>query len=225
FGDTTVEVGKLEGKDVCFIPRHGSGHETPPHAINYRANIFAAQLLKTERIFSTNAVGSSNLDVGSGSFVVLDQIFDMTNGRSTTFFDGQDFKVTTIKGATLSGVVHTDVSEPFDSNIRQTLINSCKYLDEKVVETGIIGVFNGPRYETPAEISAFTKLGVNYFGMTSAPEAFLAKEIQIPYATLALVTNFASGLQSKVTHDEVTDLFEKRIEVIKKVIRHAIISS
>lgn len=223
FGKTTCEIGKIEDKDVCFIPRHGSGHRTPPQQINYRANIFAAHQLKVEMIVATNAVGSSNKEVGAGNFVVFDQIIDMTYGRPVTFFEGQDLEVITVKGTKLSGVVHTDVTHPFDIQTRSLLIRACEETKEKVVKTGTIAVFNGPRYETPAEVKALTQLGANYFGMTSAPEAFLAKEIEIPYATLALVTNFAAGMQKTVTHDEVTELFEKRIHDVKKVMKQAII--
>lgn len=222
FGETTVYSGQVGNKEVIFIPRHGSGHSILPSEINYRANIWAAHSLNVRKIYATNAVGTSNTNLQPGALVVLDQIIDMTYGRASTFFTGDEFSITTQLGNKLSGIVHTDVSEPFDANICQELVAACKYFDQNPVNGGTIAVFNGPRYETPAEIKAFTILGAHFFGMTSAPEAFLAKEIELPYATLAVVTNYAAGLQSQVTHDEVGELFEKRITDVKKILNYAI---
>ncbi len=222
FGETLVYKGNIDGKEVIFIPRHGSGHSILPSKINYRANIYAAYLCGVDKIYATNAVGTSNMEIHPGALVVLDQIIDVTNGRDFTFFIGNDFSVITRSGRKLSGVVHTDVSEPFDNNVRMDLLVACQHFDQDHVDGGTIAVFNGPRYETPAEIRAYTTLGAHYFGMTSAPEAFLAKEIEIPYATLAVVTNYAAGLQSTVTHDEVDFLFKKRITDVKKILNYAI---
>lgn len=222
FGEVTIYLGQIDGKEVLFIPRHGSGHSVLPSSINYRANIFAAHLNEVKMIYATNAVGTSNMKITPGALVVLDQIIDVTNGRDFTFFTGNNFSVTTRSGRKLMGVVHTDVSEPFDNMVRSNLLNACNNFNQKPVDGGTIAVFNGPRYETPAEIKAYTNLGAQYFGMTSAPEAFLAKELEIPYATLAVVTNYAAGLQSTITHDEVDALFKKRITDVKKILNYAI---
>lgn len=222
FGDTIVKSGQIGGKDVIFIPRHGSGHSILPSEINYRANIYAAYSLKVSKIYATNAVGTSNTKLQPGALVVLDQIIDVTYGRAATFFTGDEFTIKTQLGNELSGIVHTDVTEPFDRAIRQELLDACNHFDQNPVDGGTIAVFNGPRYETPAEVKAYTTLGAHYFGMTTAPEAFLAKEIELPYATLAVATNFAAGFQSTVTHDEVGELFEKRITDVKKILNYAI---
>lgn len=222
FGATIIYSGKVENKEVMFIPRHGSVHSILPSEINYRANIYAAHLYNVHKIYATNAVGTSNTELQPGALVVLDQIIDVTYGRASTFFAGNDFKITTILGNELSGVVHTDVSEPFDRIIRQELLEACKHFDQNPIDGGTIAVFNGPRYETPAEVKAYTTLGAHFFGMTSAPEAFLAKEIELPYATLAVATNFAAGFQSSITHDEVGELFEKRISDVKNILNYAI---
>lgn len=225
FGNATVFTGKIENKNIVFIPRHGNKHSILPSQINYRANIYSAIVLKAKKIYATNAVGTSNLNVKPGNLVVLDQIIDVTNNRISTFFDDPNIEIVLNDGSTKKGVVHTDVSQPFDNIIRDELITACKKLDENVNTKGTIAVFNGPRYETPAEVKAYTILGAEYFGMTSSPEAFLAKELKIPYATLAVATNFAAGLQSGVTHDEVTEIFNDRINVVKNVIRSAIINT
>lgn len=222
FGDTNVYSGKIGNKDVIFIPRHGTGHSILPSEINYRANIYAAYSLKVKKIYATNAVGTSNTQLQPGALVVLDQIIDVTYGRDFTFFTGDEFTITTQLGNKLTGIVHTDVTEPFDKNIRQELLDACNYFGHNPADGGTIAVFNGPRYETPAEVKAYTTLGAHFFGMTTAPEAFLAKEIELPYATLAVATNFAAGFQSSVTHDEVGELFEKRITDVKKILNYAI---
>lgn len=225
FGNATLYQGHINSHEIIFIPRHGKSHSVPPHKINYRANVLAAYHKGVDKLFATNAVGSSNPNAGAGSFVVLDQIIDMTHGRANTFFEGSDFAITTRTGKDLAGVVHTDVSKPFDDQVRGELISACSALGEDCLESGTIAVFNGPRFETPAEVNALTQLGAHYFGMTSAPEAFLAKEIDIPYATLAVVTNFAAGMQASLTHDEVSRIFEEKIDLIKKIISKAISNS
>ncbi len=225
FGEVNVDIGKINGEEVVFIPRHGNRHSIPPSQINYRANIYAAHTLGVKKIYATNAVGSLNYDNKPGTLAVPDQIFDYTSCRKDTFFDGSDFKVVTNKGEELSGVVHTDMSTPFDTDIRNEIIDVCREFGENVVDGGTIVVVNGPRYETPAEIEAFKRLGCSYAGMTSSPEAFLAKELQIPYATIAVITNFAAGMQSNVSHSEVEILFKQKIDMIFKILNKLIKNS
>ncbi|MCE7736552.1 MAG: MTAP family purine nucleoside phosphorylase [Candidatus Heimdallarchaeota archaeon] len=225
FGEISLEVGKIENKDVIFIPRHGKKHSIAPDQINYRANIFAAHLFKTEIIFATNAVGSIRQSIPPGSFALPDHIMDFTHGRKSTFFDGTKLSVTTIKGNTLSGVVHVDVSELFDNNVRNLMKQSGLDLGMDILDSGTLVATNGPRFESPAEIKAYGILGGDLVGMTSAPEAFLAKELEIPYATLAVITNYAAGLQKTVSAKEVFDLFTNRINDVKQIIKNAIIAS
>jgi 5'-methylthioadenosine phosphorylase len=219
FGEIEFEQGVINEKKVFFIPRHGKAHSILPSQINYRANIFAANKLNITMIIATNAVGSVRQEVPPGTFALPDQILDFTYARSATFFDDPSFSVTTHSGKQLSGVVHTDVSEPFDLKVRKELLDACQRANEEVKDGGTLVVTNGPRFETPAEINAFSVLGGDFVGMTSAPEAFLAKELEIPYATLAVVTNYAAGLQKEITHEEVAELFGKRIDALKNIIR------
>ncbi|MCY3413791.1 MAG: MTAP family purine nucleoside phosphorylase [Candidatus Heimdallarchaeota archaeon] len=217
FGEVTVDYGMVENHEVIFIPRHGSGHSITPSNINYRANIFAAFMMKADMIFATNAVGSLHTENPPGSLAVLDQVIDFTSGRYGTFFDGSDLEVTTYNGKILNGVVHTDVTNTFDTDARAVLIEATKSFDPDVREHGTIVVVNGPRFETPAEINAYRILGADYAGMTTAPEVFLAKELHIPYATLAVCTNFAAGMQSGVSHEEVGELFGKKIKLVQNI--------
>ena len=224
FGDVDVEIGSIDDKKACFIPRHGKKHSILPQDINYRANIYAAHLLGVTKIYATNAMGSMNKKVPPGSLAIPDQILDVTHGRKSTFFDDPNFKIDTIKGRTLQGVVHTDVSHPFDQMAAKNIKDVCISMGQEVIDSGTVVVVNGPRYETPAEIKAYRILGADYAGMTSSPEAFLAKEIDIPYATLVVITNFAAGMQSSVSHSEVEELFNQRISVIHQVFKKLVIN-
>jgi len=225
FGEVTLEKGNIEGIKCFFIPRHGKSHSILPSNINYRANIYAAHKLNLEYVVATNAVGSLRDNIPIGTFAVPNQILDLTSGRHSTFFDGSDFKVTTRNNHHLSGVVHKDMSEPYANTVRNRLISACQKLSENVFDGGTMVVLNGPRFETPAEINAYRILGADFAGMTSAPEAFLARELEVPYATLAVVTNMAAGMQKEVTHEEVSELFAKRIDSLKLVLQSAIIQT
>jgi len=222
FGEVQYDAGKIGGQSVAFIPRHGKGHTLPPSSINYRANIFAAHILKAEAILTTNAVGSMQSTLGPGTLAIPTQILDFTRGRVSTFFDGSEFAVTTNSGNHLSGVVHTDVSQPYHETVRQQLIQAAKSLDLEFHDGGVMAVYNGPRYETAAEVQAAKLLGADFAGMTSAPEAFLARELELPYATIAVITNYAAGLQSQVSHQEVEEIFGQKIETIKSLFRSVI---
>ncbi len=222
YGDVSIEIGTISDKEAIFIPRHGKNHSIPPSSINYRANIFAAHMLKVDKIYATNAYGSIRFENKPGSFVIPDQIIDFTHDREATFFDGQNTPIMTHKGRKLFGVIHTDVSDPFDNELRNNIQSACKYFDIEPIMGGTIVVVNGPRYETKAEIDAYRILGADYAGMTSAPEAFLAKELDIQYATLGILTNYAAGMQKEISHEEVTELFNQNIKRIKQIFTYLI---
>jgi len=224
FGKARVQLGQIGDVAVGFIARHGIGHSLPPSKINYRANIYAAHHLKMEKILASNAVGSLRVKYKPNQFAVPDQIIDFTSSRKDTFFDGSDFSVTTRKDRLLKGVVHTDVTEPYDNSVRNDLIVATKEIIGNVIETGTMVVVNGPRYESPGEIKAYGILGADFAGMTSSPEAFLAKELDIPYATLVVITNFAAGLQKTISHDEVDEAFKRKIVNVKKIFSKVILN-
>lgn len=217
FGEVIVSNSTIEGRKVAFISRHNSDHSIPPHLVNYRANIFALHSLGVKYIIASSAVGSLITTIKPGDFVIPDQFIDFTIGRPKTFFDGK-FKIKLHNGQTREGVVHIDVTHPYCSNIRTKLISNLKETTENIHEKGVYVCTEGPRFETPAEIKAFQILGGTIVGMTSVSECVLARELNICYASVCLVTNYASGLQAKVSVEEVLELFEKKKVILKKLV-------
>lgn len=221
FGSVRLKHGKFSDKTIGFLPRHGKSHSVPPKEVPYRANIFALFKLGVECIITTSAVGSLQSEITVGSFVILDQIMDFTKHRTETFFDG-DFQVR-VNGKIKEGVVHTDMTHPYCEKLRRNLIEAGKNVSENICEKGTYICTEGPRFETGAEIDFYSQFG-DVIGMTQAPEVFLANELEICYATVSTVTNYAAGLQEKVTHKEVTELMKKQrtplIKLIKKTIKN-----
>ncbi|MFW9994421.1 MAG: MTAP family purine nucleoside phosphorylase [Candidatus Odinarchaeota archaeon] len=217
FGKVNLSATTLDGVNVYFIPRHGSGHSVPPHLVNYRANIHAFHQLGVTRILSTNAVGSMATGIKPGDFVLLDQFISLYG--TETFFSGE-FETTLRSGKKVGGVRHVDITDPYCQAIRQSFIrvlgNSKGFHDR-----GTYIMCKGPRFETRAEIELYSKFG-NLVGMTNAHECSLAREVEICYGTLCVVTNFAAGIQDRVTHGEVVDLFAKKIGEIKQSFKSVI---
>lgn len=212
YGEVSFQVGTYAGKEVAFIPRHGSKHSIPPHLINYRANIWAIKSIGVKSIIATTAVGSLNIDMKPGDFVLVDQFLDFTKGRISTFHEGD-----------ARGVVHVDVTEPYCPKIRSMLYNIAEKLAIPVHKHGTYVCTEGPRFETPAEIKMFAALGGDLVGMTNVPEVVLAREAEICYSTVSMVTNFAAGISPQsLTHAEVLEAMEKNGHNFKKLIMAAI---
>jgi 5'-methylthioadenosine phosphorylase len=212
YGSVRVTTGSYMGHDVLFLPRHGEGHSVPPHRINYRANIMSLKQLGVECILSTSAVGSLNKDMKPGDLAVVDQFIDFTKFRASTFFDGEDGRV-----------VHTDHTEPYCPDLRKRILNSAKSLDIAMHPKACYVCTEGPRFETPAEIRMFQYIGGDVVGMTNVPEATLAREAGICYATVATVTNWAAGISpTRLTHEEVLEVVAANVESIRRVTFHAI---
>jgi len=203
--------GVKDHKNVFFLPRHGVNYSVPPHKINYRANIFALSAFGIKHVIATNAVGSLRKKIAPGSFVVPDQVLDFTKNRVSTFFEGGD-----------GDVVFTDVSQPYSERVRSAILEASKRLQIKVYDKGTYVCTEGPRYETPAEIRAFRILGADIVGMTSVPEVFLAKELGIEYAAIAIVTNYAAGMINNVSHNLILDVMHKSQEKTKLLILESI---
>lgn len=198
YGKTLILEGQIDGESqpVFFMNRHGLDHSVPPHLINYRANLFGLKSLGVDRVVATAAVGSLNLDYGPGSLVLTDQFLDFTKSRAHTFHQG---------GPT--GVVHTDMTEPYCPAMSAVLHTAAQGLGIAVHRGGVYVATEGPRFESPAEIRAYRMLGGDVVGMTGLPEVVLARELGLCYCTLALVTNFAAGISKEVlTHQEVLDV-------------------
>ncbi|OFX15387.1 hypothetical protein A3K71_00205 [archaeon RBG_16_50_20] len=201
-----ISVGSVGKEEVAFLPRHGPKHDLPPHKVNYRANIHALKQIGVERIIATNAVGGINSEYNPGDLSIPDDIIDMTKSRTTTFFDS-------------SPVTHIDFSQPYCPELRKALLDSSKGSKVKMWNTSVLAATEGPRYETPAEIRMLEKLGGDLVGMTGAPETFLARELEMCYATLCFISNRAAGKQAKLSAVEVMDIGKRLMPEIVAIIR------
>jgi len=173
-------IGKLL---VFFLPRHGEQHQLPPHAVNYRANIDAFRQLEVEGIIAVNAVGGVSAAYPPGSLSLPDQLIDYTWGREQTF-----------SMAAGDGLQHIEFARPFDGRLRRGLLEAASTVNVDAIDGGCIAVSQGPRLETAAEIRRFKQDGCNIVGMTSMPEAALAREAGLDYASLCVTANWAAGL-------------------------------
>lgn len=212
YGNVPVKIGSYKGREVAFMARHGAGHSIPPHRINYRANMKALARLGVKSILATSAVGSVNRLMKPGDFVLLDQFIDFTKGRTYTFFEGGP-----------EGVTHVDYTEPYCEELRGYVIQAAQEIGQEVHPRGVYVCTEGPRFETPAEIRMFDRLGGDLVGMTQVPEVVLAREVEICYAAIAMVTNFAAGISpTPLTHGEVVEIMAKNGERLKKLLMRAI---
>ncbi|MFC5741109.1 S-methyl-5'-thioinosine phosphorylase [Dyella tabacisoli] len=189
-----VVVGDFAGRRVAFLARHGESHSLPPHRVNYRANLWALHSLGARRVIGVNAVGGIRTDMGPRVLVVPDQIIDYTHGRYTSYCD--------VDGAE---VKHIDFSEPYTESLRRALITAAGQAGRAVIDGGCYGATQGPRLETRAEIARMKRDGCDLVGMTGMPEATLARELEIDYACLALVANFAAGCgdEAEISIEEI----------------------
>jgi len=177
-----VVIGAFAGRRIAFLARHGESHALPPHRVNYRANVWALHSLGVRRVIGVNAVGGIRGDMGPQAVVVPDQLIDYTHGRYTSFCD--------VDGA---AVKHVDFSEPYTESLRVQLLAAARAAGVAVINGGCYGATQGPRLETRAEIARMKRDGCDLVGMTGMPEAVLARELELEYACLALVANFAAG--------------------------------
>jgi 5'-methylthioadenosine phosphorylase len=203
-------ICEYSGRDIVFLPRHGSRHGIPPHRINYRANIWGFRELGTERIVSISATGGIGSKMKPGTIVIPDQIIDMTNGRKATFYEGEE------------GVVHIDFTEPYCPEMRDVLFRAGRRTSLKLKKSGTYICVNGPRLETKAEIFFYSRIGADVVGMTAMPEASLAREAQLCYAGLSIVTNYAAGIAGKkLAAIEVIEEMQKTAGKLKRLLQSA----
>jgi len=210
FGEPSSEllIGEFQGKSVIFLPRHGQQHSIPPHKINYRANIWALHSLGVSKVLAVAAVGGIRQDMAPGVLAVPDQIIDYTYGREHSFFS-DDF----------SSDKHIDFTFPYDETLRQQIIQAAKAANVPIVKDGTYGAVQGPRLETAAEIKRMAQDGCSLVGMTGMPEASLARELNVDYATIALSANWAAGLSdSVITMTEIEQTVADGISQIKKIL-------
>ncbi|MGP1675818.1 MAG: S-methyl-5'-thioinosine phosphorylase [Burkholderiales bacterium] len=199
-----LTFGRIAGEDVVFLARHGYGHTIPPHEVNYRANIWALREQKVEGVVSVASVGGIRADMRPGAIAVPHQIIDYTWGRKNTFFEGGEQPVT-----------HIDFTEPYSAQLRDRILDAARACAEPVVEDGIYAAIQGPRLETAAEVDRLERDGVDLVGMTGMPEAALAREAGLDYATIAVVANFAAGRGDS--------LHAVRLEDIEPVLQQALV--
>lgn len=179
--------GRLGGQEAVFLPRHGPGHTIPPHEVNYRANIWAIKQTGVSKVIAVNAVGGISPDfLEAGTLVIPDQIIDYTYGRAHTFFGSEHKKVT-----------HVDFTHPYCEDLRQIIIQAAGRANIRMVGRGTYGATQGPRFESAAEIRRMERDGADIVGMTGMPEAGLARELELCYASIALVVNPAAGMTTK----------------------------
>lgn len=206
---TLVKLAGGEGKEVVFLPRHGAGHSTPPHMINFRGNIKALKQLEVTRIIATNSVGCINPALHPGDIVLPHDFIDFTKRRVGTFYDDE--------------AVHVDVSEPYCPELREVLLEAGKQAGTEVKDGGVYACTEGPRFETPTEIRLLGKLGADLVGMTGVPEVVLARELEICYASICTVTNYAAGIaKEKLTATEVLELVAMNQEKLRSLLAVAL---
>lgn len=200
-------IGRFADKKVAFLPRHGVRHAIPPHKVNYQANIWGFKKLGVERIIAVGATGSIRKSIKPGSLVITDQIIDVTGGRKSTFFDERD------------EVFHIDLTEPYCNDLRKVMFKAASRTGISVKKKCTYICTNGPRLETKAEISFFSRIGADIVGMTAMPEAALAREAKVCYAGIAVVTNYAAGITAKtLTAKEVIEVMDKTSKNLKKLL-------
>jgi 5'-methylthioadenosine phosphorylase len=207
-----VTIGEVEGVRVAFVARHGTGHQHAPSEIPYRANVWAMRALGVRALLSPCASGSLQADVHPGDFVVVDQLVDRTWGRADTFTGGGQ------------PIFHVPFADPFDERLRAELVRAGRQLGVTVHDGGTIVVIQGPRFSTRAESRWFRSMGWTVVNMTAYPEAVLAAEAGIPYASIALVTDYDAGLDGvePVTQEQVFGFFQQNLSRVRDVLVQAI---
>ncbi|PSJ16800.1 S-methyl-5'-thioinosine phosphorylase [Nitrosomonas supralitoralis] len=209
-----LTFGKMKNENIVFLARHGHGHTIPPHAINYRANLWALHSLKPSHVIAVASVGGIRADLTPGRLMIPDQIIDYTYGRSFTFFEGKEKPVT-----------HIDMTLPYSQRTRALLLQAAKNAREAVLDGGVYAATQGPRLETAAEINRLERDGANIVGMTGMPEAALARELDLNYASIAVVANYAAGRGTNVSSiplKEIYAVLEQAMVGVRNILEHVV---
>lgn len=204
-----LTFGAIRGVPVIFLARHGYDHTIPPHQVNYRANLWALKEQGAGEVVSVVSVGGIRKDLGPGKIVVPNQIVDYTWGRMNTFFESE------------APVKHIDFTEPYTSELRARLLAAARRSGETAVDGAVYAATQGPRLETAAEIDRLEKDGADIVGMTGMPEATLAREIDVPYAAIAVVINHAAGRGTSakgVRLQEIEEVLKDALARVRKII-------
>jgi 5'-methylthioadenosine phosphorylase len=208
--DAPIRTGWIGGVEVCLISRHGFHHEISPTHVNNRANIWAIRELGCSHILATTACGSLKKEIAPGDLVFPDQFIDFTRFRANTFFDRFE-----------NGELHhVPMGEPFDAGLREVLIRTAREMNLWFHERATVITIEGPRFSTRAESRMFRSWGADIINMSTAPECILANELEIPYAAVAVSTDYDSWMEEEnpVTWEKVLEVFNKNIENVISLI-------
>lgn len=212
-----IVISQLQGdsgpRNIAFLARHGESHNIPPHKINYRANLWALKELGVKKIIAVAAVGGITDNMSPETLLVPDQIIDYSYGREHTYFADD-----------LQQVTHIDFTEPYSSDLRRTLLQMAKVENIACEPAGVYAATQGPRLETAAEIEKYRRDGAHVVGMTGMPEAALAREIELDYACLGLVVNWAAGCAGTraIDHEEMQQIVDKGMVTLQRLLLAAL---
>lgn len=216
YGDPSQPLifGQIAGKDVVFLARHGSGHTIAPHAVNYRANIAALHQQGVTEIIAIATVGGIHSDLSAGVIAIPNQIIDYTYGRDNSFYDGIELPVK-----------HIDFTHPYSEALRNRCLEAAKLAGETVIDHGVYATMQGPRLETAAEVNRLERDGATLVGMTGMPEAVLARELDIQYAAICPVANYAAGRGDSVDgirYEELINTLSNTMVNVRNIITHLV---
>ncbi|HZV99144.1 MAG TPA: S-methyl-5'-thioinosine phosphorylase [Methylophilaceae bacterium] len=210
-----LTFGEISGKTVVFLPRHGSGHTIPPHAVNYRANVWALHAEGVTDIVAVATVGGIHADMAPGRIALPDQLIDYTQGRKSSFFYGED-----------QLVKHIDFTEPYCPTMRQLCKQAAEQVKELLIEPGVYAAVQGPRLETAAEINRLERDGATMVGMTGMPEAALARELGISYAAICPIANYAAGRGNSlhgIRYEDINLVLGETMQRVRNLIEQVVI--
>ena len=202
-----IAVFELGATELLFLPRHGSDHALAPHLINYRANIAALAALEPDAVVAVNAVGAIAPDHAPGARVLPDQLIDYSYGRDQSFFDGE-----------AGPLAHVEFAEPFSAALCQQLLQAARQAQIDLYDGGCLAVTQGPRLETAAEVGRLGRDGNTLVGMTSMPEAALAREVNLPYVCIAVVANAAAGLGETITQASIEQVLDAAMNETRRLL-------
>jgi 5'-methylthioadenosine phosphorylase len=213
YGETTIKSGRLNGTDINFVPRHGNHHQFSPTHVNYRANVQTLKDLKVSHIIATNACGSLKAEIDRGDFIIPNQFIDFTRHRINTFHD--DFS---------QGMFHEVMADPFDKSLGDLLYSVAGDLGFRVHKDKTLVTIEGPRFSTRAESKMYISWGADIINMTVATEASLAKEAGIPYAVIAMSTDYDCWKEDEKmpVWQDILAIFNKNVDNVKKILLETI---
>jgi len=208
-----LSVGRLQGKEVLLLSRHGKRHQFSPSQVNFRANIYSLKAQGATHILATTACGSLKAEIQRGDFVIVDQFIDFTRFRKNTFWESFE-----------NGAHHAPLADPFDEGLRTVLRSSARALGFRAHDRGTVVTIEGPRFSTRAESRMFRAWGGDVINMSVATEAALAAEVKVPYAVVAMSTDYDCWKEDEppVSWEEILEVFQRNAENVKKLLIHAI---